>query len=512
MTTPTLTADIDPTERTASITYLPKIGFSILGATLVFGILGDLLLRATPWGLNAGLWLLLLTVTLTGLAWRFEIKLTGAGRWLFPPALAFAAALAWRASPTLTFLNLLALLIALALAAAYAREGRLRLISLIDGLLSGIQTMAQAGFGFPILIFSEIPWRSVSRDGWSRPALALLRGLLIAVPLLCVFGGLFVAADAVFEGIVTDLFDWQVDHIFSHLFWIIFWAWLTGGFLRQLFISHKWAGVALQPTFFSLGLIELVTVLGLLDALFLSFVLVQFRYLFGGAALVEAATGLTYAEYARRGFFELVTVAALLLPILLFIHWLLRPGSLTVERAFRLLAGLLVALLFVIMASALQRMRLYQQEYGLTELRLYTTVFMGWLALVFLWFSATVLARRRVYFTFGALAAGLAVIMGLNLLNPDALIAQVNANRTNAPQPFDARYVTWLSADAVPTLVTLLPQMKEEDRCLIATALLYDWSPPEQVDWRTWNWSRSQAWQAVGANKAYLQQEACPLR
>ena len=61
-----------------------------------------------------------------------------------------------------------------------------------------------------------------------------------------------------------------------------------------------------------LGIVELGIVLGLLDVLFLAFVLVQFRYLFGGAELVQVSATLTYAEYARRGFFELVAVAALL--------------------------------------------------------------------------------------------------------------------------------------------------------------------------------------------------------
>src|SRR3712207_9305529 len=112
-------------------------------------------------------------------------------------------------------------------------------------------------------------------------------------------------------------------------------------------------------------------VLGLLDLLFLTFVVIQVRYLFGGAARVAATAGLTYAEYARRGFFELVTVTALALPLLLIAHWLLRTETRAHERLFKALARIMVVLLFVVVASALQRMYLYQQEFGLTELRLY---------------------------------------------------------------------------------------------------------------------------------------------
>ena len=74
-------------------------------------------------------------------------------------------------------------------------------------------------------------------------------------------------------------------------------------------------------------------------------------------------------------------------------------------------------------------MRLYTETYGLTELRLYTTAFMGWLALVFLWFVATVLRERRELFAFGALVGGFAVISAAQLANPDALIVRANAAR-----------------------------------------------------------------------------------
>src|SRR5688572_31077318 len=106
--------------------------------------------------------------------------------------------------------------------------------------------------------------------------------------------------------------------------------------------------------------------------------LFPYTTLFRSAALPEGPGTLGYAEYARRGFFELVTVAALVLPLLLLAHWLLRHRPARQQRAFNLLAGLLVVQLFVIVASALLRMSLYRQIYGETELRLYTTAFMLW--------------------------------------------------------------------------------------------------------------------------------------
>jgi hypothetical protein len=224
---------------------------------------------------------------------------------------------------------------------------------------------------------------------------------------------------------------------------------------------------------------------------------------------VQATTGLTYAEYARRGFFELVTVAALVLPFLLAIHWLLPPDHAPAQRWFRLLAAVQVVLLFVIMVSALQRMRLYQAEYGLSEQRLYPTAFMGWLAVVFVWFAFTVLRGRRERFTFGAMVAGYLLLAVLQVLNPDALIARTNLARTQAGRSFDARYAAGLSADAVPELVAGLPLLNLQDRCTVATRLLKRWPPPENPDWRSWSQARSRAWQAWRENAPALRAAAC---
>src|SRR6185436_18145319 len=113
---------------------------------------------------------------------------------------------------------------------------------------------------------------------------------------------------------------------------------------------------ARRPT---LGITEVATVLGSLDALFMIFVTVQFRYLFGGDDVVQVTPDLTYAEYARRGFFELVFAVVLVIPILLAADWLLDRRTPRDTRVFRGLAGAQVALVLAVAASAFQRLRLY---------------------------------------------------------------------------------------------------------------------------------------------------------
>ena len=486
-----------------------KLALSLLLTALILGVVGDVLLRSMPWGINVLLWVAALSFGLVAVAQWNNLKLTGGGRWLIAPALIFAALFAVRDSILLNFANLGAILLCLALIAYRTVQGRIRVATLTEYVKGTALAGAFSAFGALLLVFDDIKWNQIKIGGHSKNVAAIGTGTLIALPVLFVFGALLTSADAVFEKLINDLFNWDVYEIFTHVFWIGFWAWVVAGFLRMTFV---WKEQAAKPSTYkgTLGAVEISIVLGSLIALFFGFVIVQARYLFGGADVLRSLIKLSYAEYARRGFFELVTVAALVLPFLLFMHWLMKKEAARLERLFRLLAGVVIALLFVIMFSALYRMRLYQIEFGLTELRLYTTAFMSWLALVFVWFMITVGRGKTDRFVFGALASAFAVLLILNVLNPDDFIVRTNAGRMEAANPFDASYVVGLSADAVPALIASLPTLNDRDQCVTATRILDRWTPPQRFDALTWNLDRSLAWQAVNANWSYLQSRACP--
>lgn len=464
---------------------------------MVLGLLGDVLLRAEP-GLNAALWVTAVAVALPLTAHYAGVPLSGSGRWLAVPAVLLASAYAWRASPALLMADTLVLAVVLALTAAFSRSGRLAATSMLEYALGAILAGVQTAAGLFQALFGDVEWKSMPRGPFAHRASAVLKGLLIALPLLLIFGALFAAADAVFAELADKLLSSAPENLVSHIFLTGFLAWLAGGFLRTAlagFIPDL--SQTEKPERLSLGAVEMGVAMGLVNGLFLAFVLVQARYFFGGSALVEATTGLTYAEYARRGFFELVWVGALVLPLLLLGHWLVpkeRPGQM---RLFRWMAGALVALVAVVMGSALQRMLLYQDAYGLTELRVYSTAFMGWLGLLFAWFCLTVMREQRNRFAFGALVSGLTVLAALHVANPDGLIVQVNAARLAGGRPFDGAYAASLSADAVPALVAALPNLPEAERAAVVETLLERWSRTEQGDWRSWNLARSRAWQAV---------------
>ena len=540
-----------------------KIGIEILEAAILLGILGDTLLRATPWGLNVTLWIggvaaasLALMVRWRGATWKSDAN------WLYAPLIFFAAAFAWRDSPTLKLFDFVAIMVILALFTLRALNLKVKLAGIVQYAYASVVATFSALFGPFVLLVSDIQWKTIPRNGLTKHLFAILRGLAIATPLILIFGLLFVAADAVFAGLVQKTFNFNAKSFVTHILLMSFLTWIVGGYLRAVTMGLDSAIFdAVQPAsnndvssfrldgqesyvltaketaetgaednaainkaigqgqtnvssqihrFISLGIVEISIVLGLLNVLFLSFVIIQIRYFFGGAELVQATTSLTYAEYARRGFFELVTVAALVLPILLGAHWLLKKENPAHEKIFRFLAGAKVALLFVIMASAVKRMMLYQSEYGQTELRVYTTAFMLWLALVFVWFVLTVLRGKRERFVCGALVASFLVLGGLHVLNPDDYIVRVNAQRALEGKMFDARYASWLSADAVPALRDAMLAMSHENRCIIAGSFFDRLRNDKATDFRSWNWSRSKANQVLHKEEPIIQTFGCP--
>ncbi len=483
-----------------------NLEIGLLSAAVFLGVLGDALLRAFPWGLNFFLWMIALLAALAILGRARPGAFAASGRWLIVPLLLFSLLFLWQDSTVLKMLNVLALLVAFSLVMLRAQGGGIRIAGIAEYVLGSAIASLNAAFGIFPLVLGKAEWRKrLLIEGRPRRALAVARGVLFSFPLLLIFGGLFMGADAVFSNLVQNVLRLNFRVLFSHFFLAAFFAWIVAGYMRGVLFGNEWEKVSsLRFPSLSVGTIELGTVLGLLDLLFLLFVVVQFRYFFGGAALVQATTGLTYSEYARRGFFELLAVAALALPLLLVMHWLLARNDASADRVFRVLAFLQILLLFVIMVSAFQRMRLYEAEYGLSEQRLYPTAFMAWLAVVFIWFALRVLRGRRERFWFGAMVAGFALVAVLQILNPDALIARTNLARAREGRRFDARYVTCLSADAVPELLAGLPELAPQDRRAVASGLLARWPVGARPDWRSWTRSSAQAWKLVDENRASL--------
>lgn len=340
-------------------------------------------------------------------------------------------------------------------------------------------------------------------------AAMIVRGALIASPFLLVFGILLASADPIFDRLIRSVVRIDLDPLLEHLVPIAVLGWMATGYFSGLHPGNRVRGLTdrrLRRA--TIGLGEAGIAIGLVDLLFVSFVLVQLRYLFGGAELVESTAGLTYAEYARSGAAELALCAAIAIPSLLLADWSVRPSRYgREERIFRSLASVQIALLLVVMASAFARLRIYQDAYGLTVSRVYGTVGLGWLGVVAVLLVVTVLRGHRDRFAPSALGAAFIAVVALIAANPEAVITRENIARMNvadAPE-LDLAYLTELSADAVPAMLGSVDEVPIGDRCLIATTLLDRWgasTAPE--DWRVWDLATARARRAVAAAEPRL--------
>ncbi|HEX8155079.1 MAG TPA: DUF4173 domain-containing protein, partial [Thermoanaerobaculia bacterium] len=440
-------------------------------AALALGLAGDLLLRLLPWGLGALLWTLLFLAAVFALLRRH--RPLPRRDFAFPvcAALIGAIGLAWRDADFLVLLDVLTLFTALALLSLGPRGIRVWAAGIAHIVAAAIVTLAQSLAGLFQLLFGELQWRRDPAEPGNRFG-TVARGVLIALPALLVFGALLSSADAAFAKLLQDLFVVDLTDVVQQAALVAFITAVCIGFFRSL-IAGGPAALLPRPAFLRLGAGELTVAMTLLDALFAAFVAVQFRYLFGGASTVMVVPGLTRADYARRGFFELVLVVALVIPMLLVAEWILDKDKPRAANAFRVAAGLQVLLVLVIALSAWRRMALYREAFGLSEQRFYTSAFIIWLAIVLVWLAVTVLAGHRERFFLGMAASGMATLLILHALNPGALVVRTNASRAIAgARALDALYVTTLSADATPAILANLRAMPAPLRPCVARSLL----------------------------------------
>ena len=473
----------------------------ILAASLAVGISADTLLRTSAAGINVSLWLIVLIGAPVFLSGPLGRPLIRGWELVAIPGIACALGIAWRDSGQLFLFNLAGAAGGCALIAARTSGGRLgesTVFELGQGMLVHI-VHSIAGTGF-LIAREMLPAGSGERTG-KRPVTPVLRGFLVAVPFLLLFGSLFTSADARFEHVMSRLFDFDLSSLFFHMLISGAVAWPVAGFLRGSLVAEEVpAPTTLREAFFSLGIVEVGVSLGLIDALFALFVVLQVPYLFGGAATVAATAALTCAEYARRGFFELTAAACFTIATLLLADWILRKETRGALTVFRSLAGLNLLLLGVIMASAWQRLMLYQEAYGLTESRLYAAATLAGIGLVAAWFAFTVLRGRRSRFAFGSILAAYAVILMLNIINPDAMIARINMTRASEGKQIDSLYLARLSRDATPELIAGIGRIPVPSGSFIAQELLRRNEVNGDEDWRTWNLSRERASAAIREN------------
>lgn len=384
--------------------------------------------------------------------------------------------------------------------------------------------LAVSGFfvGFPIIASQTIKTTAKEpeqKDSGKRFALGILKGILITVPLLLIFTFLFAYADAIFESKIDSLFEWfkadflsnllgrtMVTLLFTWLFSAALWLLLVYGSTQKELEPDQ---PLLKPF---LGMTETIITLVSLNLLFAFFLIIQFQYFFAGEANITQ-NGFTYAQYADRGFRELLLVAAIAGVVYYALASFTRRESKAKKVVFSLLGGLLLLQVGVVLVSAYQRIVLYIDAYGLTAYRFIPQIFIFFLAAILLSLIVMESSNKFKRLALILLSAMLLFVFTLTAINVDTMIARHNFERALQGEELDYAFLAnSLSTDADPYLFEVarsgdLPQGLQEnlEKVLVCRAVDFESNYlPEDFTWLDLNLSEFQAKALYEGNQELL--------
>ncbi|MBN2043578.1 MAG: DUF4173 domain-containing protein [Anaerolineales bacterium] len=528
-----MTEDIKIEENKAP-DFILKRKSTYIWAVLALGWLFDYMFWDKVPGISIFIYLTAITVGGFLLARHQGIQPAKSIYWLLIPLVFFTVMTVVRAEPMTIFLNVVASVTILGIIARSFQGGKYWQYSFADYIKGGFMLGFESLFR-QIAVFSSQPKQEnaggAPREGLRR-SLAVVRGLLIALPIVLIFAAMLAEADPIFGDAFENFLDiFNIENLGEYivrgiLIWII--AYLLLGVLMHAFYKDHDAELDTEkrwlPRF--LGITETIIVLASVNLLFLAFVSIQFQYFFGGETMISI-NGYTYAEYARRGFGELVAVAVFSLLLFVGLSFIAKREQAGHQKLFSIMGLVLFALVSVILVSSFQRLLLYESAYGFTRLRTYTHVFIFWLGALLLAVSLLELFGKQRFFALAALIAGMGFIVTLDVINVDGFIVRRNIARmaegSGLNETYDERsystvvdiaYLASLSEDAVPALSKLYEtsQTAQEKEviagsiaCLAAFHENYDYPdhPRSNYTWQSFHFSRLRAhndWKAKMAS------------
>jgi len=292
--------------------------------------------------------------------------------------------------------------------------------------------------------------------------LAIVKKVFIGLGLGIVLGaiviGLLASADAFFSKYIVDFFqifpDTNPRSLIIHFLKIFIASAVFGGIIYSILnlkTKQEDKDIAIKRIFDPISInIALVFLIGI----YVFFGVIQFIYLFGVSRDIYDI-GMTYSDYAVKGFWELVFVAFINLGIILGALLLTRFKTQIKSLGTKILLGLINLLTFILIYSAHIRLSLYEATYGYSELRIYAHAAIIFLFFLFIFVGFKIL-RPKISFTKGAVIIWLTIYTILNFINIDGLIANKNIERYEDTGKIDIYYLKRLSADAIPEYTKLL--------------------------------------------------------
>jgi hypothetical protein len=383
-----------------------------------------------------------------------------------------AVFLGLRASPWLLTVDVLAIVGLLALGAARALGGDL-FDTRFTTLFRQVCRLLLAVLIAPVvLVQSVVGLRAgaTAADGEDveRHYGALLRGLALTLPIVLVIGAVLASGDAVFASFLRV--DLPLENLGPHLFGFVAGTWLVAAVLTQATLAKPEEPPVRRPL---IGPLEGSMVLGGLIIVYALFATARLLVALRGDSYVLETTGLTYAEYARSGFFQLLGAAALTVLVLLLLRTAVDLPTTASRRVFAFLAAAAVVLTLVMVQSAVIRLGLYDAAFGLTLLRLYSTIFAWWIGavLVLVGLALCGVGARRSWLPGAVACSALITLVLVNVVDPERMIMNRNLDRLHETGRFDTYHATGLSDDGLVVLVDRFDELGIQHRTEVRAEL-----------------------------------------
>ena len=472
------------------------------GALIAAGIGAYIMFDAVP-GVNWGIWVAASSVGLALVA-RARGTLGTPTLLMLGTATVLAAGAAVTADPTITALICLSVMLFLALSMLLAIDSRLVRLSAVFVIASPFVAAGNAlGETFRRLVGLSGNFRSPRARG-------VVRGAVITIPIVLFFALLLAAADPLFAtwrdeiGRIIETWSFIPRFIFFMVLLVIVlgaYSYAARSEVAAVPATPMTSSIDRGDTDRWLGATERLILLSSVTALFWLFIAVQLSYLFGNAPRM-AGSGMTFAEYARRGFGELSIVATCSVLLILVSE---RFGRLNghESRVRALTIALLIAVAIILM-SAFYRVSLYEAAYGYTVSRLYAQVYMLVVGAALIAVAVAVFGTldmdvlfRRVF------AVAVAAFGVLVFWNHEGWIAAENIDRYRTTGKLDVVYITRdLSPNAIPVIVSKLSVLPEPVRTELHDAILKRYGDARRVyedRWFEWNLHRTQSRAALAS-------------
>ncbi len=467
--------------------------YLIISFALILGALADYLFYQKPIGISFFAFNSVVIIFSLALVKRFEIKISKTQIFILTALLMFSAGMFLRASSFLGFFNFWGSAYLLFFFFSLFPDKNILNFSFAKYISYPISFFRKSFRGAARFIEkhkNKIPEKN--KIG-SKEFRGVIKGIFIAAPFLVILCWLLSSADLVFQAYLEKIFNFNLNldfEIILRVLIILVVSYLFLGVFSKITEDKKSEEVKglsrrLEPTLDAkneteenkpLGFIESSTILILVELLFLAFIAVQFFYLFGGKDYVWGIEEyITYSQYAKKGFYELMAASIISFFLIYEIDILGKRESLKEKKIFKILGAVLVLEMSIIIYSAWTRMAVYVDGYGLTFFRFLVFTLLLWIFSVLLIFLyKIILEKKKAVFLFVVFCLSIIFWAGINLVNPDGFIAGENMKRLIQGKELDLFYLSNLSVDAIPETVKIFKMnVSEEIKMEVARDLYY---------------------------------------